>query len=196
MIRINLLAVRRKAPEPSFAIAQKAPLLCSLLLLATALGIGWRFWSVRQESARLTDEIQRAQREAQSLRSVLEQVQQFEQRKILLQQRVALIEELRQGQTAPVHMIDEVSRAVPDRLWLTEMKQDAGGLRIDGRTTSLTSLSDFIGNLESSGYFARPVEIIDSQVENATQNTVDVVKFTVKAQFAMPGTKTVPRTGT
>ena len=196
MIRINLLAVRRKAPEPSFAIAQRAPLLCSLLLLATALVVGWRFWSVRQESARLTDEIQRAQQEAQSLRSVLQQVQQFEQRKSLLQQRVALIEELRQGQTAPVHMIDEVSRAVPDRLWLTERKQDAGGLKIDGRTTSLTSLSDFVGNLESSGYFARPVEIVDSQVENATQNTVDVVKFTVKAQFAMPGTKAVPRTGT
>jgi len=209
VIRINLLAVRRKAPEPSFAIAQRAPLLCSLLLLATALVVGWRFWSVRQESARLTGEIQQAQQEAQSLRSVLEhvqqfeqrktllqQVQQFEQRKSLLQQRVALIEELRQGQTAPVHMIDEVSRAVPDRLWLTEMKQDAGGLKIDGRTTSLTSLSDFVGNLESSGYFARPVEIVDSQVENATQNTVDVVKFTVKAQFAMPGTKAVPRTGT
>jgi len=196
VIRINLLAVRRKAPEPSFAIAQRAPLLCSLLLLATALVVGWRFWSVRQESARLTDEIQRAQQEAQSLRSVLQQVQQFEQRKSLLQQRVALIEELRQGQTAPVHMIDEVSRAVPDRLWLTERKQDAGGLKIDGRTTSLTSLSDFVGNLESSGYFARPVEIVDSQVENATQNTVDVVKFTVKAQFAMPGTKAVPRTGT
>ena len=196
MIRINLLAVRRKAPEPSFAIAQKVPLLCSLLLLATALVIGWRFWSVRQESARLTGEIQRAQQEAQSLRSVIQQVQQFEQRKTLLQQRVALIEELRQGQSAPVHMLDEVSRAVPDRLWLTEMKQDPTGVKLEGRTTSMTSLSDFVGNLESSGYFARPVEIVDSQVENAAQNPVDVVKFTLKAQFAMPGTKTVPRTGT
>jgi type IV pilus assembly protein PilN len=196
VIRINLLAVRRKAPEPSFAIVQKVPLLCSLLLVATALVIGWRFWSVRQESARLTVEIQAAQQEAQSLRSVIQQVQQFEQRKGVLQQRVALIEELRRGQSAPVHMLDEVSRAVPDRLWLTELKQDSNGLKIDGRTTSMTSLSDFVGNLEASGYFARPVEIVDSQVENSTQNIVDVVKFTVKAQFAMPGTKTVPRTGT
>ena len=196
MIRINLLAVRRKVDDRKGPSLQKVPLLCTLVLLATALGIGWRFWSVRQESARLTTEIQRAQQEAQSLRSVIQQVQQFEHRKSILQQRVALIEELRQGQTAPVHMLDEVSRAVPDRLWLAELKQDQAGLKIDGRTTSMTSLSDFVGNLEASGYFARPVEIIDSQVENSAQNVVDVVKFTVKAQFAMPGTKTVPRTGT
>jgi type IV pilus assembly protein PilN len=186
MIRINLLAVRRKAPEPNRFAVQKVPLLCSLILLATALLVGWRFWSARQLDARLGDEIQRAEQEAQSLRTVLQQVQQFEQRKAQLQQRVALIEELRQGQSAPVHMLDEISRAVPDRLWLTELKQDPQGLKIDGRTTSLTSLSDFVGNLEASGYFARPVEILDSQVETSN-NAVDLVKFSVKAQFTMPG---------
>jgi Tfp pilus assembly protein PilN len=66
------------------------------------------------------------------------------------------------------------------------MKQDAEVLRLDGRTTSLTALSDFVGNLESSGYFARPVEILDSQVETV-QGTGDVVRFSVKAQFVMPG---------
>jgi len=105
----------------------------------------------RQQSALLDQEIQRARQEAQSLRSVLEQVKQFEERRAQLQQRVALIEELRDGQGGPVHLLDEVSRAVPDRLWLTEMKQDADGLKIDGRTTSLTALSDFVGNLEASG---------------------------------------------
>ena len=197
MIRINLLAVRRKAPEPNRFAVQKVPLLCSLILLATAVFVGWRFWSARQLDARLGDEIQRAEQEAQSLRTVLQQVQQFEQRKAQLQQRVALIEELRQGQSAPVHMLDEISRAVPDRLWLTEMKQDTQGLKIDGRTTSLTALSDFVGNLEASGYFARPVEILDSQVENS-QGAVDVVKFSVRAQFTMPGAArpATPKTGT
>jgi len=197
MIRINLLAVRRKAPEPNRFAVQKVPLLCSLILLATVLFVGWRFWSARQLDARLGDEIQRAEQEAQSLRTVLQQVQQFEQRKAQLQQRVALIEELRQGQSAPVHMLDEISRAVPDRLWLTELKQDPQGLKVDGRTTSLTALSDFVGNLEASGYFARPVEILDSQVETSN-NAVDLVKFSVKAQFTMPGAaRAVPaRTGT
>jgi type IV pilus assembly protein PilN len=195
MIRINLLAARKRAPEPSLFTTQKVPLLCSLVLVLTALGLGWRYWSVRQQSALLDQEIQRAQQEAQSLRTVLEQVKQFETRRTQLQQRVALIEELRDGQGGPVHLLDEVSRAVPDRLWLTEMKQDADGLRIDGRTTSLTALSDFVGNLEASGYFARPVEIIDSQAEasaQAAQAGLDVVKFTVRVQFVLPGAKPKP----
>jgi type IV pilus assembly protein PilN len=195
MIRINLIAARKRAPEPSFLATQKVPLLCSLLIVLTALGLGWRYWSVRQQSALLDQEIQRARQEAQTLRSVLEQVKQFEERRAQLQQRVALIEELRDGQGGPVHLLDEVSRAVPDRLWLTEMKQDADGLRIDGRTTSLTALSDFVGNLEASGYFARPVEIIDSQAETASQagqSGVDVVKFSVRVQFVLPGAKPKP----
>jgi type IV pilus assembly protein PilN len=119
-------------------------------------------------------------------------VSEFEKRRTQLQQRVALIEELRKGQSGPVHLLDELSRALPDRLWLTQMKQQDGEIRVDGRTTSLTALSDFVGNLESSGYFARPVEILDSQVESQGQQQAagagDLVKFTVKAQFSMPGT--------
>ena len=79
-----------------------------------------------------------------------------------------LIEELRKGQSAPVHMLDELSKALPEMLWLTQVKQDGGDLTIEGRCTTLTALSDLVGNLEGSGYYRRPVEILDSQVEPAT----------------------------
>jgi type IV pilus assembly protein PilN len=190
MIRINLLAVDRKVASPTIDLGQKITIACSLLLVATVALLGWRFHSLRQESVRLDADIQAAHAETERLRSVLEQVADFEKRRAQLQQRVALIEELRQGQSGPVHLLDELSRALPDRLWLTQMQQQEGELRFDGRTTSLTALSDFVGNLESSGYFARPVEILDSQVET-TQATPggpgDLVRFSVKAQFAMPG---------
>ena len=121
-------------------------------------------------------------------------MQDFEKRKQQLQQRVALIEDLRKGQGAPVRMLDEISRALPDRLWLTQLAQDATGVKIDGKTTSLTSLSDFVGNLEGSGYFARPVEILDSKVD--CDREADVVTFSVKAQFQLPGAKPAAVDGT
>jgi Tfp pilus assembly protein PilN len=95
-----------------------------------------------------------------------------------------------------VHLLDELSRALPDRLWLTQLKTQNGDIRVDGRTTSLTALSDFVGNLEASGYFVRPVEILDSQVEAQRDQAVagDVVRFSVKAQFALPGTTPAPET--
>jgi type IV pilus assembly protein PilN len=193
MIHINLLAVEREKSRQRAALdpAQRVTVLCSLLLVATALGVGWRWWSLRQASVRLDADIRAAQTEAERLRSVLEQVAEFDRRKALLQQRVALIEELRRGQNGPVHLLDEVSRSLPDRLWLTQLVHQNGDLRIEGRTTSLTALSDFVGNLEGSGYFVRPVEILDSQLENRPGQTdpaqADIVRFTVKAQFALPG---------
>ena len=186
MIRINLLAVGRKPEKKPVLAGQKVAILGTAILAAAALLIGWRFFSLKQESTRLDDDLRSAQQEQLRLRSILQQVQDFERRKQQLQQRVALIEELRKGQSAPVRMLDEISRALPDRLWLTTLTQDATGVKLEGRTTSLTSLSDFVGNLEGSGYFARPVEILDSQVD--TQQT-DVVRFVVKAQFQLPGAK-------
>jgi type IV pilus assembly protein PilN len=187
MIRINLLAVERKPEKKGFSLAgQKVAILATAILAAAALLVVWRVFSLRQESARLDQELRAAQSEQQRLRSILTQVQEFEKRKQQLQERVALIEQLRHGQSGPVRMLDEVSRALPDRLWLTAMAQEATGLKIDGRTTSLTSLSDFVGNLEASGFFAKPVEILESVVDNP-QGEADVVRFSVKAQVAPPG---------
>ena len=114
---------------------------------------------------------------------------QFEQQRAQLQQRVSLIEQLRKGQSGPVHMLDQLSRALPETMWLTDLKQAGDDVTIDGRCTSLTALSDFVANLENSNYFARPVEIVDSQVEAATQERpTDLIKFTVKAKFVQPTT--------
>jgi type IV pilus assembly protein PilN len=189
MIRINLLAIERKPEKPSVFAGHKVIILGTAILAAAALLMAWRFFAMRQETARLDLELRTAQQEQQRLRSVLQQVEDFEKRKQQLQQRVALIEDLRKGQGAPVRMLDEVSRALPDRLWLTEMLQDESGVRIDGRTTSLTSLSDFVGNLEGSGYFDRPVDILDSKVQSGQ---ADVVEFSVKAQFKLPGSPAAP----
>lgn len=196
MIRINLLAVERerakKRPRAVFIpAAQRVTIGASLILLATVLGIGWWFWSLRTESATLDADIARAETETQQLRSVLGQVQKFETRKAQLQQRVTLIEQLRRGQTAPVHVLDEVSKSIPDRLWLTSMIQNDKEFTIDGRTTSLTALSDFVANLEGSSWFKRPVEIVDSQVEPNPQ-AGDLVRFTIRAQF---DNKDVPAAG-
>ncbi len=184
MIRINLLAVDRERTKRRALIpaAHRVTIAASLILIASALIIGWWFWSIRQTSQRLDEDIAKAELETQQLRSVLAQVQKFETRKAQLQQRVSLIEQLRRGQGGPVHLLDEVSKAVPERLWLTALEQKGDAFTISGMTTSLQGLSDFVANLESSSWFKRPVDIIDSQSE-ANQKTTELFKFSVRATF-------------
>src|SRR5438067_5107419 len=137
----------------------------------TALVVGWWYWSLQNESKDLDQQIADANRETVRLQNVIAQVQQYDARKGQLQMRVTLIEELRKGQTGPVHLLDQVSRSLPDTMWLMELKQTGSDVLIDGKCLSLTALSDFVSGLETSGYFERPVEIVDSLLQTATPAT-------------------------
>jgi type IV pilus assembly protein PilN len=191
MIRINLLTQERQRVRKAVPLqfGQKLTVACSLILIVAALAIGWRYWTLREESARLDAEIAAAQNETARLHSIIEQVQQFEQRRTQLQQRVALIEQLRRDQTGPVHMLDQISRALPPLVWLRTLKQedDASSVTIEGRGTTLTGLSDFVANLEASGYFRRSVEIVSSETEPASRDGGEVIRFTIRAAFEQPG---------
>jgi type IV pilus assembly protein PilN len=189
MIRINLLSADRTAAKKkaTFHTGHKLTAACSLILLLTVAFVGWRYWALNRDSVRLDAEIAAAQQETTRLHSVIQQVQAFEQRKAQLQQRVVLIEQLRKSQTGPVHMLDQISRSLPPMLWLTGLKQDAESITIDGRCTTLTGLSDFVANLEATGYFKKSVEIVSSQTEVMTTPPGEVVKFSVKGVFMTPG---------
>lgn len=195
MIRINLLATeRRGAKVPAgFQIRQKMMVIGSLLLVLTGVGLGWRYWALTQEQAQVAREIDNAKREEARLQEILKQVQEFQNRRKMLEARVALIDELRKGQTAPVHMIDQVSRALPDMTWLTQLSQKDYTITIQGRCLTLTSLSDFIGNLEASHYFARPVEIVETAVISGEANKgPDLIQFTIRGTFQMAGIEAAP----
>jgi len=194
MIRINLLATERraaKAASPGFQAGQKMMVMGSLVLVLTVVAVGWRYWAINQEKAQIAREIETQQREEARLQEILKQVQEFENRRKMLEARVALIDELRKGQTAPVHMIDQISKALPDMTWLTAMQQNGYTLTIQGTCLSLTSLSDFIGNLEASRYFIRPVEIIESKTDPAAKDGPELIVFTIRGTFQMAGVESV-----
>jgi type IV pilus assembly protein PilN len=190
MIRINLLASDRGRGRKRVARFDQSTRLTVaglVILVATAAALGFWAWSLRRQAAALDAQIAAAQTQARRLQPVIQQVQRFEKQRDELQQRVALIEELRKGQGAAVHLLDEVSRSLPDLLWLTEMKQHDDIITIDGQCTSLTALSDLVARLEASPYFQKPVELVGSQTQPATAGqSEDVIKFTIKAQLAAP----------
>lgn len=194
MIRINLLASDRAQAKKklTFQTGQKLTIGCSLILVVAGLFIGWRYWSLSRQSTDVDREIAAAQQETQRLSSIIKQVQDFEQRKAQLSERVVLIEDLRNGQTGPVHMLDQISRSLPPMLWLTEVKQVAGDVVIDGLSTTQTGVSDFVNNLEMSGYFRRSIDIVGTTTQPLPQPPGELVKFTLRAQFQRPGEKPPP----
>jgi cell division protein FtsB len=131
-----------KKRSVSFDFGKRLTLACSLLLVVTAAGIGNWYYSLNQRSAQVDVDIASAQQEQARLQSIIREVAAFNQQRAQLQQRVTLIEELRRNQTGPVHMLDQISRALPEMLWLTALKQslsDSNEVLIDGLATSPTT---------------------------------------------------------
>jgi type IV pilus assembly protein PilN len=199
MIRINLLGVERKQARkaPTFDVGQKLTVACSLILVGGVLGIGYWYWMLNEGSARVDREIAAANAEATRLRSLLSEVQQFEAQRAQLTQRVQLIEQLRGGQSVPVQLLDHVSRSLPDMLWLTDLAQEGSAVTIQGKSTTLVALSDFVGALGNGALLQKPIEIVNSVVENAAgggqqQAGIDLINFTVRAQVATSGRGAAP----
>jgi Tfp pilus assembly protein PilN len=196
MIRINLLGVgRQKARKTTttslFGAAQRTQAACALVMLIAMAGIGGWYWSLSQQSARMTAEVTKARGEVERLKAVLDEVKRAEERRADLEQRVKVIEDLRLAQSVPVQLLAHVSNSLPEALWLTALDQKGDFVQIEGRTTTLISLADFVANLGTNKLVTKPIDIVNSEVEGANAQSkggVDIVKFSVKA----PLTPTTP----
>jgi type IV pilus assembly protein PilN len=192
MIRINLLTVERERTRrrATFQFAQKLTVACSLILVVAGVLIGWWYWTLRTRAADLNEKIVNAESAKARVALLIQQVQQFEQRKTDLEQRVTLIEQLRRGQSATVHLLDEISRSLPDGLWLINLTQKGDEITLEGRCLQITAVSDLVQNLERSAYFKKPVDSPTIGTERNEQAKIDIVTFTLKAQFTVPGAGT------
>ena len=199
MIRINLLGVERQVARKTASFSfldpnQRATFACVVIFGATALGVGGWYLSLSTRAAALDTEIAAAQAEVTRLNKVLVEVKRAEDRRGQLQQRVAIIEELRRGQGVPVQMLDHVSRSMPDFLWLTALEQKPDDVTIEGRTTTLISLADFVANLGTNKLVQKPIDIINSQVEPSSGASAapgeELIKFSVKAPLTKPDAAT------
>jgi Tfp pilus assembly protein PilN len=165
-------------------MGQRVTVACSVILVVTIVVIGWRYWSLRQAAVQVRQELGTATEEIGRLDTIIDQVTALDARREELSRTVTLVDELQRHKSRPVRMLDELSFAVPDGLWLSELHQEDDEVVVRGRALALPALSDFLANLEASGYFQPPVEMMDSQLEETEQG--EVVRFELRATFTTP----------
>ncbi len=200
MIRINLLAAERtgqKKKAPSAAPgALQAYIFLALFGGGALVVCGFLWWLKSSSIESLANEIAQTQKRQQELQAIKAKVDEYENQKRMLDAKISLIEKLQAEQSGPVHMLDEISRALPDFVWLTSMDQTAAAIRLKGESNGLTSVADLITNLQRAGapacaelagqgrqadrslcYFGK-VELVSSTEANG------IVTFEVSAAFS------------
>lgn len=162
MIRINLLTeARGAAARKKTAFLPSGAKLNNLILLGgVALGllyIGIMALILTSRSRHLDEDIARANEEVARLRSIIEEVKGYEQKKASLEAKIQLINNLKTNQKGPVRLMDEVSKALPDLVWLTELGVSGQQVNLKGRTLSPNAVAAYLENLKKSPFFAEPV---------------------------------------
>jgi type IV pilus assembly protein PilN len=162
LIRINLLtearaaAAKKKGP----ALPTGAKLNNLLLIAGVALGliyIGVMALILTSRRRHLDEEIGKAKEEVARLKSIIDEVKGYEDKKRSLEEKIALINNLKTNQKGPVRLMDEISKALPDLVWLTDMSVNGDVLTLRGKTLSPNAVATYLENLKKSPYFAEPV---------------------------------------
>lgn len=90
------------------------------------------------------------------------EIKTLESKKDRLVARMQIIEQLQQSRPESVHLLAEMATAVPDGVYLTEIKQSGSSLSIDGAAESNTRVSALMRNVDKSGWLMAPdLEVVE-----------------------------------
>lgn len=167
MIRINLLAegkrpaaVRKsRQPAGSFLESENVALwmlLAALLLVGVLPSIGW-WWLKSNEIEANEQAITTAQREVDELAAIIKEVEEYKAKQAELERKIAVINDLRRNQRGPVKLMDAVSRALPELVWLNRMTMNANQVRLDGQAFNTNAIANFVENLDQVPEFQEPI---------------------------------------
>lgn len=187
MIRINLLGQDRPKVSRGPAIPLESSLRLILVvasLLVAAVVLYAMYHQKQTELAGIESRISSLQTELVRLQQVKADVQQYEQQKTILQQRIDVIETLQTNRAGGQQLLEMVAATVEhsDSLWLTSLTRSGDSLDIAGEAASIDAIANFLTQMKRSGYF--------QNIEMKQANENDIVKgaqtygFTMTAQIS------------
>jgi type IV pilus assembly protein PilN len=161
MIKINLLAEAKPAKKRRGVAALGGAGRLNVVLLVGMMFVGLLacvvVWVLLNNQTKEMDEkIRIAQAEVTRLESVLAEVRDFEEKKEKLQKKVDLINQLKLNQRGPVRLMDEVSKALPDLLWLNAMDNHGNNINVTGTALNPNAVANFLENLKRQPFFQEP----------------------------------------
>lgn len=216
MIQVNLLPGGRKRPArgrklaislPKFGGAAQDRWVLGAVALAVlaAIGMAYLYLSVNSRREEADVALQRAMQDSARYADLIGRTNALIARRDSIVQKVAIIQEIDQGRYVWPHILDEVSRAVPDYTWLTEVQQVTSGveprIRISGQAGNNFAIAVFMRQLEGSP-FLRNVDLQSTQQTLARQQggaSQLVYTFDLEVSYEQPPMdflETVPLLGT
>ncbi len=188
MIRINLLPVREKKKKES---TRQMFSILVLSLGAVVLILAGVHFRLSGQIDQLQTQITAYDEEIKRLKIDTKDVDKFKAEKEDLQRRLNIIYTLQRAKTGPVRVLDDLSMALPGKLWLTSLKEKNGKMEIKGIAFDNQDIAKFMTNLESYGVIKNVELVISQQLE---RKELKLKEFTLTCQVnyaSLPGGPTI-----
>jgi type IV pilus assembly protein PilN len=182
MIRINLLpageAQRAAGRRQELAVGALALGALSLLIVLAHTWTGARLVGSQRELTRLGKELE-------AIQGPYADATRLEQQKKELREKLRVIGELEAKKVGPVHVLADLSKATPDKLWLVDFSETDGAIRLSGLGVDEQTVADFLRRLGTSTYFQN-VDLEETSLVD--QDGIKHKKFVIKGQVNYLGT--------
>ena len=180
MPRINLLPWRdeeRKKRQRDFMVAMAASVIAAIVVLGgTLFFFSQMINSQMDRNRRLTTEIGVLDRS-------ITEIDGLERQKERLLARMEIIEQLQRSRPEIVHLFDEVSRQLPEGVYLTGMRQTGVNVEVKGIAQSSTRVSALMRQIDASEWLDDPSVV---KVETTDQGPARQAEFVVNLKQSNP----------
>jgi len=153
MPRINLLPWRaelRQQRKKEFLVALLgAAIGGAVIVYGSSLTMGGWISNQENRNSILKNEIALLDKQ-------IEEIKGLESQRERLRARVKVIGELQRSRPEVVHLFDEIVKAVPEGVHLTEVKQTANRIEFQGVAQSSTRVSTLMRNIDASDWLSDP----------------------------------------
>ncbi len=181
MIRINLLPIktsrRQEAVKQELFVALAAAGAVLVLLISLQVMLSARVNEVEAQNTLLQQEIKQVE-------NIVKEVEQLEEMKAELEKKLSVIKQLKASKGGPVHMLDQLSQATPEKLQLVSLDEKNGRIEMTGIAVSNEVVSQFLVNLERSEYFT---DVFLNEIDQSEKDGVKLKDFSITARLVVPG---------
>jgi len=111
-------------------------------------------------------------------------VDDLEQKRAEYDKKLTVIRQLKANKSGPVHLLDQLSQATPEKLQLTSLDESHGRVQVVGVAVSNEVISQFLSNLEQSDYFE---EVYLNAIDQVEEEGIKLKNFSITARLVVPG---------
>jgi type IV pilus assembly protein PilN len=176
MIQINLLPVRQLKRQ---VLLRRQLYMFAAIIATVSIGVGGVWLMDMRAIAQNEAEQTELHVSLERLKPIVDEVSTLERREKLLNARIETIQRLRSNQRGPVHVLDALSRNLPDQTWLETIDENAGVYKVAGYALTNFTVADLLRNLQRSKEFTGVDLILSEQVMIANR---EIKKFIIQFQ--------------